>query len=101
MLTVLPLSSVDALTLVSAPGSRGAPWLFEVKPKTLVSEHPGQVGPWLPRWSARLSPSLFRASVSLWNVTIVFPVWLSCSGLVAELLGWLGAWCVVSDFYAE
>ncbi|TKC38163.1 hypothetical protein EI555_010742, partial [Monodon monoceros] len=34
-----------------APGNRGAPWLFEVKPKTLAPGHTGQVGPCQPCWS--------------------------------------------------
>lgn len=41
-----------------------------------------------------------RAPVSLWNVTVAFPVWPHCSGLVAELLGWLGD-RVPGVFYAK
>lgn len=42
-----------------------------------------------------------QGPVSLWNVTMVFLVWPSGRGLVAELLGWLEAGHVMSDFYAE
>lgn len=48
---MLPLSSAGALTPIPAPGSRGAPWLFEEKPKTLAPGHPSQVGPCQPCWS--------------------------------------------------
>lgn len=60
---------------------------------------------WLLWWSARLSRVAVQGPVSLWSVTVAFPVWPCCSGHVAELLGWLGqgVWgptlCTVGPFH--